>query len=67
MLVIFFVIALVVMILPSHFISLALYRKLQKSGNKNAMGIRVLVFIASFCLIAFLLYFLILNNIRFER
>jgi hypothetical protein len=65
--IVFILIALGIMIVPSYFISLAFYRRLHANGNKNALGIRVLVFILSFCAIALLLFFLIIDNIRFER
>jgi hypothetical protein len=65
--IIFLLIVLIVAILPSHFISLALYRKMAGSGNRYAMLTRVLAFLFSFCLIIFLLYLLVIYNVRFER
>jgi hypothetical protein len=63
----FLILALLVMIVPSHFISLSLYKKLVNNGNKYAMAIRVSVFLVSFCLIAFILFLLVINNVMFER
>ena len=63
----FLLLALMVMIFPSHFISLALYRKMVSNGNKYAMLTRILVFLFCFCLIALILFLLVINNVRFER
>jgi ABC-type amino acid transport system permease subunit len=65
--IVFLLLALLVTIVPSHFIALALYKKLVSTGNKYAMAIRISVFIVSFCMIAFILFLIIINNVRFER
>lgn len=65
--ILFFLVALLVMAVPSHFLSLGLYRRLKKDGNKNALALRIGVFIVTFIVIGAILFFLIINNLRFER
>ena len=58
-------IALVV--LSSYFISAAVYRRMVRGGNKAAMLISVITFIASVVLIGFTVLWLLLLNVRLER
>jgi len=64
---ILFLVGLIVMIIPSHFISLMLYRRLTNNGNKYAMAIRLIVFFLSLAVFAIIIFIVIANNIRFER
>ena len=50
-----------------YFVSTKVYNTLKKSGSKNAVWVRVLVFIGSFVIIAVALLFLFLANVSFER
>ena len=53
--------------LASHFVSRRVYRNLVKSGSSSAMTIRIVVFIASYLVIAATLVLLIIKNVNFGR
>jgi hypothetical protein len=53
--------------LASYFISVAVYRRMVKSGSKAAMAVGVITFVVSVCLIGFTVLCLILMNVRLER
>jgi uncharacterized BrkB/YihY/UPF0761 family membrane protein len=59
--------ALVAIIVSSHFLSLSLYKKLVSNGDKNAMAMRIIVFILSVAILILLFFLLVVNNLRFER
>jgi uncharacterized membrane protein len=52
---------------PGLFIALFAKEKLEKSGNKYATWISLATFIASSLLIFFVIFWLIIHSIRFER
>lgn len=56
-----------VILVASHFISLAFYRRMKRNGTRYAMLTRVLVFVFSFVIIAIALLWIVNENIRFER
>ena len=53
--------------LASRFLSTQLYRRLVRSGNRNARGYRIAAFIVSFLVIFFGLAVVFLMNLRIER
>jgi hypothetical protein len=67
MLALFLLIALAVVLVPSHLLSLALYKKLVTNGNKYPMLIRASVFLLSAVIIAFVLCLIVIYNVPFGR
>jgi len=61
------VIFILASVVPGLFIGFFAKKKLEKSGNKYATWIGVATFIVSSLLIAFVIFFLIIYNIGFER
>ena len=60
-------IILVLVCFSSYFISNRVYKALRKENNDYAWVWSILTFILSFALLAFLILYLIVDNIRFER
>ena len=50
-----------------YFISLLIYNKLLKSGNKHPITFRVISFILSFAIVLVAIFWLIAANVRLER
>jgi hypothetical protein len=48
-------------------VSRMVYNKLLKAGNKHPKLIRAIVFVGSFAVIFVAIYFLVNQNVRFER
>ncbi|HMK24813.1 MAG TPA: hypothetical protein VK483_02200 [Chitinophagaceae bacterium] len=61
------VLALIVVLVSSYFISRSAYRKLVSSQNKYALAIAILIFLVSVVILGFLIIELVINNIRIER
>lgn len=65
--ILFFGLIIAIALAPSYFIFIGLLSKLRKNNNNNAKTISWLVAIATFFLIAFAIFYLIIVNINITR
>lgn len=61
------VLALIVSLVSSYFISRAAHKKLKKAGNKYALVVAILIFLVSAVILYFACVKLVINNIHIER